>query len=93
MARWPTLPDPGPDPSAWQELLRSAKQILEMVTGQRAGAPVAIMRLYKSDVQPGAANSPVSIRDLQDGDVWMNPASSYKLNFWDTSKMAWIPTT
>jgi hypothetical protein len=93
VAKWPTLPDPAPDPTGWQELLRSVKQILEMVTGQRGGAPTPIVRLYHTDVMPGAANSPVNLSDLQDGDVWINTASSNKLNFWDIKTRSWLQTS
>lgn len=93
MALWPTLPDPAPDPNSWQELLRSVKQMLEMVTGQRGGAPVAIMRMYRADVAPGAANSTISLRNLQDGDIWIDTSNSNKIHFWNVATMAWVTTS
>lgn len=75
------------------EPIRALKNIAELMTGQRAGAPVPMARVFKTDVKPGAANSPVNVGDLRDCDLWIDRGNADKLNYWDESVKAWRPTT
>jgi len=93
MLKWPTLTEPGNTTESHIEPLRALKMIAELVTGQRAGSPVTIARVFRTDVRPGAQNSTVQIFDLRDNDLWIDTGNSNKLKFWDAATEVWIPTT
>lgn len=93
MLSWPTIPDPSQDVSNHYNVLRALKDIVELITGQRGGAPAPITRTFATPTQPGAANSPILIRQLQAGDLWIDTGNAAKLNYWDATTKLWIPTT
>lgn len=93
MLRWPTIPDPTTNPEGQVVILQVMKNLLEMLTGQRGGAPVSYVRVFRSEVAPGNNNSTISARDLKDNDLWIDKLNSDKLNYWDVNTQVWIPTT
>lgn len=91
--KWPAIPEPGDQLPTLIEPLRALKNLLEMVTGQRTGAPVTMARIFKTDIRPGAANSTILVGDLKDADLWIDTANNNKLRFWNNATQVWIPTT
>lgn len=88
---WPTISDPNADPSTHTPVLQGLKNIVEMITGQRAGAPAPMVRLYKTYTAPGISGSPIPLQQLRDGDVWINrSASPPTINFWDPATKSWV---
>jgi hypothetical protein len=92
-ALWPTIMEPGTDPASHTEPLRSMKNILELITGQRPGAPYTVPRVFNTSIQPGSLNSPLKVNQLLDGDLWIDRGNNNKLKFWDKATQVWIPTT
>lgn len=91
LKRWPTIPDPTQDVTQQVTVLQSLKNVVEMITGQRAGAPAPMVRLYKTYVAPGSTSSPIPIQQLRDGDLWINrTVSPPTVNFWDPSTQSWV---
>lgn len=93
MLKWPTIPDPTTDPASLPEPIRMMKNVLEMLTGQRPGAPVSLARVWRTEVTPGGNNSPIEIRDLQDNDLWIDTGNNNKLSFWHGRLKTWMPTS
>lgn len=93
MLKWPQIPEPVQDPETHLEPLKAIKQIVEMIIGQRGGAPVPMARTFITVIKPGASNSPYTVRELQAGDLWINTGNNAKLNYWDAGTQVWIPTT
>lgn len=93
MLTWPQVPEPVQDPNTHLDVLKALKQMVEMITGQRGGAPIPMVRVLITPIKPGASNSPYSVRQFQPGDLWIDTANSAKLKYWDVGTQVWIPTT
>lgn len=93
MTKWPTIPDPGTTLESLVEPVKVMKSLLQMITGQQGGSPAPVPCVYRSLIAPGAVNSPIPKIQLKDSDIWINLASSAKLNYWDGDLKIWVPTT
>lgn len=93
MANWPTLPTLGNTTESRDGLLRSLKNVLEMMLGQRGGAPAPIPVVYRGYFMPGSSQSTVPRSQLKDGDLFIDLSNNYKLNFWDGPYGLWRPTS
>ena len=92
--KWPTIPEVADDPKSHTLPLRSTKNMLEMLTGQREGAPFNMAKVFVDQFPPGGLNgADILPQNLRTGDLWIDTANGNKLNFWDARVSLWIPTT
>ena len=69
---FPSVPDPQANLDSLYDVVRTMKQSIELLTGQRGD--VAPARVSSSDTPP---------TPLAPGDMWVNTASNNKLFVWD----------
>lgn len=91
--KWPTIPDPGTTTDSLFEPVRSLKMVVEMIVGIRGGAPARIPTVYRDYFQPGSSQSSVPKSQLKDGDLFVDRSNNNKMNIYDGSLGAWVPTT
>jgi len=88
---WPTIPEPGTDDQSQTACLLQIKNVVEMLTKQRPGAPYTIARVFKQSLAPGAVNSTIMVQQLLDGDIWIDTGNNYLVKIWDKPTQVWVP--
>lgn len=77
MSKYPTIPDFNGDPQSLSTTLRTVKQTLEIMAGQRQGEDLGAPSVYVQVKTPNQAlRSTYKV-----GDLWIN-LSTGKINFW-----------
>lgn len=77
MSKFPTIPDFTSNPDSMDTALRTVKQTLEIMAGQRQGEDLGAASMF---VQPKTPN-PALLSTYKIGDLWID-TSTNTLNYW-----------
>ena len=93
MPDWPTIPDFTKEDI--ETPVRALKNLVEMITRQRAAPAGYMARVFIQTLDPSKDPKVTSLRGttLKNGDLWIDQANNSKLRYWDEAARGWAPTT